>query len=516
MAKRPSKRANPKDTRKAPASSTRASVDASAPREGHPPQSTFRPGILAKSVIAIPLLNILKRDTNEPAKIHAIVIDLNLEYPKGIQGARAWTKDAIEKIVKEKGITKAPQQGLRPEKSGTNPQYLFAKLEAGVIRELAQQNAKESAIYHIWPDFQVRALVNKSISTVKADAAHASFSAFGDGIVWAVLDTGIDITHPHFTQYENLVLKKPLEHEDFTGTGLATEDPFGHGTHVAGIIAGGMTASKKREIRAFTRYLDEQGEPQDLQLTIESISGMAPKCKLLSMRVLDENGVGEVSSVLAAIAKIQEINGYGRRLLIHGVNMSIGYDFDPEWFACGHSPLCVEVDRLASTGVVVVVAAGNAGYGVAKSEYQGDVHAGLDMTIGDPGNAALAITVGSTHRTSPHTYGVSYFSSKGPTGDGRPKPDVVAPGEKIISCATGALRAESNAGECDYVENSGTSMAAPHVSGVIAAFLSVREEFKGESEKVKQVFMSSATDLKRERYFQGSGLVDLMRAVQSV
>lgn len=520
MAKRLSKRANPKDTRKPPASSTRASMDASAPQEDHPAQSTFRPRNLAKSVIAIPLLNILKRDKDEPAKIHAIVIDLNLEYPKGIQGARAWTKETIEKIVKEIGV-KAPQQGLRPEKSETNPQYLFAKLEAGVIRELAQQNANENAIYHIWPDFPVRALVNKSISTVKADAAHASFSAYGDGIVWAVLDTGIDITHPHFKQYKNLLLKKPLEHEDFTGTGPATEDPFGHGTHVAGIIAGGMTAldpssSEKREIRAFTRYLDEQGESQDRQLPLDAISGMAPKCQLLSMRVLDENGVGEVSSVLAAIAKIQEINGYGRRLLIHGVNMSIGYDFDPEWFACGHSPLCVEVDRLASTGVVVVVAAGNAGYGVAKSEYQGDVHAGLDMTIGDPGNAALAITVGSTHRTSPHTYGVSYFSSKGPTGDGRPKPDVVAPGEKIISCATGALRADSNAGECDYVENSGTSMAAPHVSGVIAAFLSVREEFKGESEKVKQVFMSSATDLKRERYFQGAGLVDLMRAVQSV
>jgi subtilisin family serine protease len=67
-----------------------------------------------------------------------------------------------------------------------------------------------------------------------------------------------------------------------------------------------------------------------------------------------------------------------------------------------------------------------------------------------------------------------------------------------------------------YREDSGTSMAAPHVSGVIAAFLSVRREFIGQAERVKEIFLSTATDLRRERYFQGHGLVDLMRAIQSV
>jgi len=141
----------------------------------------------------------------------------------------------------------------------------------------------------------------------------------------------------------------------------------------------------------------------------------------------------------------------------------------------------------------------------------------MQVTINDPGNAELAITVGSTHREMPHVYGVSYFSSKGPTGDGRMKPDVVAPGEKILSAATGKLlmdRAEGK--QCEYVEDSGTSMAAPHVSGVIAAFLSVRREFIGEPERVKQIFLEAATDLKRERSFQGAGLIDLMRAIQSV
>jgi serine protease AprX len=243
----------------------------------------------------------------------------------------------------------------------------------------------------------------------------------------------------------------------------------------------------------------------------------ASRCKLVNMRVLDADGFGEVSSLISAIAKIQEINGYGRRLLIHGVNISVGNDFEPEWFACGQSPLCVEVDRLVKSGVVVVAAAGNSGYGTLSTVFTGDVKMSMDLTINDPGNAQLAITVGSTHREMPHTYGVSYFSSKGPTGDGRLKPDLVAPGEKVISCAAGRARDDiEGRKDYDYIENSGTSMAAPHVSGVIAAFLSVRREFIGQPEKVKEIFMLAATDLQRERYFQGSGLVDLMRAIQSV
>jgi subtilisin family serine protease len=140
------------------------------------------------------------------------------------------------------------------------------------------------------------------------------------------------------------------------------------------------------------------------------------------------------------------------------------------------------------------------------------------MTINDPGNAELAITVGSTHRDMPHVYGVSYFSSKGPTGDGRLKPDLLAPGEKILSCAAGRKleAARNKEGECDYAEDSGTSMAAPHVSGVIAAFLSIRREFIGRPERVKEIFLSTATDLNREVAFQGRGLVDLMRAIQAV
>ncbi len=123
----------------------------------------------------------------------------------------------------------------------------------------------------------------------------------------------------------------------------------------------------------------------------------------------------------------------------------------------------------------------------------------------------------------PHTYGVSYFSSKGPTGDGRLKPDVVAPGERITSCAAGKFREKMNAlpgatapGTACYIDNSGTSMAAPHVSGALAAFLSIRREFIGQPERVKEICLAAATPLGRERYFEGNGLFDLMRMIQSV
>ena len=236
-------------------------------------------------------------------------------------------------------------------------------------------------------------------------------------------------------------------------------------------------------------------------------------------------GHGESTAIIAALQDIQKVNRFGDKLKIHGVNLSVGYPIDPTWFACGQSPICVEVTRLVNSGVVVVAAAGNTGYGYNVDFVQGSVAAGQGQTINDPGNTEVAITVGSTHRDMPHTYGVSYFSSKGPTGDGRGKPDLIAPGEKILSCAAGKARDKvmekiktkpNMPSDVDYVEDSGTSMAAAHVSGVIAAFLSVRPEFIGRPADVKRIFTSTATDLGRVTEFQGSGLVDLMRAIQSV
>ena len=562
-----------------------------------PKKKPFTPEVLDRTVIAIPLLKKfeaeaekLEKNPDHEPDLYKVIIDVNLEYHHGRHEARNYVRSLVKQVISKHKLD-PNKQHINEEKSKRSQQYLFATLSAGVIQELVELDqtvgqqkdqtevtpdkskadkktgtvtqVRNRAIHRIWPDFPINALVLKTIGTVKANAAHNSFGAWGEDIVWAVLDSGIDVNHPHFSKHGNL---KTSEHRDFTvphGPGEPLVDVFKHGTHVAGIIAGEMTEAEG-EISTETRYRDETGEIKTVTKKEKTISGMAPRCKLVSMKVLDDNGQGEASNLIAALEAIQEINGDGRRLRIHGVNMSVGYDFEPEWFACGQSPLCVEVNRLVKSGVVVVAAAGNTGYGYVQDAFKGAVTAGLGLTINDPGNAELAITVGSTHRDSPHIYGVSYFSSKGPTGDGRIKPDLVAPGEKIISCASGgrvannaataasetqaasevaaaaggqaavataAVATEGAAGAAiapavsaenkpkrigKYVEDSGTSMAAPHVSGVIAAFLSVRREFIGQPEEVKKIFLSTATDLKRDQYFQGHGLVDLMRAIQSV
>ena len=498
-----------------------------------------------------------------------VIIDLNLDHPGGREAARQWVVQNIEEAKRAVPV-EDEEQRIHARKSELNRQYVFARLEGRAIKELVRLDAEQAAkaaakasgegtgthaakpkqrstraaptkatlseacfraIHRIWPDFRIRATITKSLATVKADAAHASFSANGTGITWAIMDSGIDADHPHFQLHQNLDRDSPL-HADFTdpsagpaGPATALTDRFGHGTHVAGIIAGEQRsdgpASTVGTMRAVLRSISgyAAGQPPKIETNVihlEAIRGVAPRARLVSLKVLDEDGHGEISNLIAAITHIQERNGYGRRILVHGVNISLGYEFDPEWFACGQSPLCVEINRLVRSGVVVVVSAGNTGYGVLGAQ-QRATNAGLEVTINDPGNADLAITVGSTHRDMPHVYGVSYFSSKGPTGDGRPKPDLVAPGERILSCATGQLkRDKAKSDACDYVEDSGTSMAAPHVSGAVAAFLSVRREFIGEPEKVKTIFVATATDLKRDRYYQGAGLLDLMRAIQSV
>lgn len=518
-----------------------------------------------------------------------VIIDINLLFkPAGAEAidaaddgypnpdSRLKAKALIKHYIDEaKGASRVDDadQGVDRFKTEVSNQYVFARLEGKVIKKLVEIDRREAVrmqaearaaipgmvernsggedtttdaeleklrrklplsrfltMHHIWPDFEVRSCVVESVRTVKVDAARNSFSASGKGVTWAVMDTGIDASHPHFALHGNIDKASPY-HADFTGSPGGPEplkDAFGHGTHVAGIIAGEQKkGSDPATMKAVWQELDNgdagrAGDGSRARLTrqesLEAVSGMAPECRLVSLKVLDEFGIGKASSVIAAIAHVQLLNGHGRDLKIHGVNLSLGHPFDPKWFGCGHSPMCVEVNRLVKSGVVVVVAAGNTGYGKLQT-LEGQSDASLDLTINDPGNAEHAITVGSTHRDKPHMYGASYFSSKGPTGDGRCKPDLLAPGERIISCAatdSELLRREGGDETCFYFENSGTSMAAPHVSGAIAAFLSIRGEFIGEAEKVKKIFTSTATDLGRDRYFQGSGLVDLMRAIQSV
>ena len=493
--------------------------------------------------------------TRDPKAPDHYIFELNLKFSGGLPEAEKQFRRLLQRVL---GDDFEKDRELE-QVSIAYYHCLISVSEWSKLLKLdkATNDPKRRAIHRIWPDYEVKPLIDRSVATVKADAARRSFDATGERIVWAVIDSGIDGTHRHFKNPEFLTLSHesvaelhrdftiPLddETERFKTVATALQDPFGHGTHVAGIIAGGLpsgmsnreTKSRRKRtennsFRVFQRTLDYEEAGDRLaqrigerQVTDSArLRGVAPLCKLVSLRVLDARGSGRARNVMKALRYVRQINGEGKTPVIHGVNLSIGYEFDAEIFACGQSPVCEEVERLVRSGVVVVVAAGNTGYGKLAAN-QRTTRTGLLQSINDPGNAEGAITVGATHRDSPHTFGVSYFSSKGPTGDGRLKPDLVAPGERITSCAAGTFRDEIRqfvkdlaAGTAIYLDRNGTSMAAPHVSGAIAAFLSIRREFIKRPEDVKRIFLNSAMSLGRERYFEGRGMVDLMKAIQSV
>ncbi len=522
---------------------------------------------MAKTRIAPDLLQAMAEKTGARAAaniapgpegpLFPAVVEMNAAFPHGPKVARAML---LRQFLKERGGAgqKVPEAalarralvGLRPPPFPAPPtplfdvadklaianslftdSYLFGSLTQDTINRLGSltvtvDGEPTSLLHKVWADHAVRPLIFESVRTIKCDAARAAFRCAGKDIVWAVADTGIDETHPHFLTHRTLKLPKGLDHRDFTDTYATTAeaskaaliDSFGHGTHVAGIIAGETKPTNRRKIviTLGLRTSDVDNAPQKTTaVRKDPISGMAPLAKILSLKVLRSGDVGHVSHLLAAIGYLQSLNSFGRNIQVHGLNLSLGYPFRPEWFAAGQSPLCVEVNRLVKSGVVVVAASGNSGYGTVNDSQGRAEFAAHASTIDDPGNAELAITVGSTHREKPHTYGVSYFSGKGPTADGRMKPDLVAPGERIVSCALMDDDAKKQ-GVAPYREDSGTSMAAPHVSGAAAAFLSVRAEFKEQPDRLKEIFKSGATDLERKPEFQGAGLVDLMRSLQSV
>ncbi|HEX6755580.1 MAG TPA: S8 family serine peptidase [Mycobacteriales bacterium] len=514
-------------------------ADASPGPGGSPVPGGEPPTLLTAGVIAPPLRSGAERARvglpaaeDEPGPVMA---ELNLRYGGGPRAAfdrltHLWVR-----------VTGDPARAPNP----LAEEYATGSLSMAEMKRLVSADAvaiswSRRALRRLWPDFPVKAQVDGSCVTVKADAARRAFNAYGDRVVWAVIDSGIWAGHPHFAEHATLTHESVRDLHRFFPDGEPDPDPAralvdetGHGTHVAGIIAGSIAAWREgapgRTVQVTeSRFnVESPNDPLRQPRSVDDwalLAGMAPKAKLVSLKVLQAGGTtsARVARVIRALEYVRKVNGESTdSMRIHGVNLSLGYEFDPQWFACGQSPLCREVDKLVRSGVVVVVAAGNSGYGSLAVKQDAPAKFGLPMTINDPGNARLAITVGSTHRDAPHRYGVSYFSSKGPTGDGRRKPDLVAPGERITSAAAGDNLTAVLAGSVPdstavYVEETGTSMAAPHVSGAIAALFSVRREFIGRPEEVKQVVLSSAVPLGRTPDFEGAGLLDLMRILQSI
>ena len=420
-----------------------------------------------------------------------------------------------------------------------------APWDAKLVRE------NQPLVWSVSLNRPARSTLWRSRATVKADAAVRLFDITCHDLTWAVLDTGINAKHIAFrartpdgvryrdafegdkdrtrivASYDFSVVHRLLSEETLEETArelgasradakaleerLANGDETDwelvgrliripheernyrepkqeHGTHVAGILAGDCRVNAHEE-------MPSESAP----------AGLCPDLQLYDLRVFDDEGKGEEFNIMSALQFVRHLNTRREAMAVHGVNLSLSLRHDVANFACGRTPVCEECERLVGAGIVVVAAAGNDGY-LQYITTRGPQDSYRSISITDPGNAAGVITVGSTHRFQPHTYGVSYFSSRGPTGDGRAKPDLVAPGEKI-KAPVGATS--------DLKRMDGTSMAAPHVSGAAALLIARHRELAGQPARIKEVLCTTATDLGRERYFQGAGLIDVLRALQS-
>ena len=255
----------------------------------------------------------------------------------------------------------------------------------------------------------------------------------GTGICAAILDTGIAL-HPDLKD-------RVAGFRDFTGSSIKCRDDSGHGTHVAGILAGNGISSGG------------------------SYAGMAPRTDLLIGKVLDREGNGNVDNVISGIQWVMESAvSCGIRI----VNISVGTQ--PDLAQSQKDRLQKAVEELWDMGLIVVVSAGN--YGPRSG------------TVVVPGNSRKVITVGVPD--SPSSFSRSRrkrinYSGRGPTNECVIKPDIFAPGTGILSCNSRF----SFPGEPPYIMKSGTSMATPVVSGALACLLSKYPDMTNVEVKLK-------------------------------
>jgi serine protease AprX len=335
--------------------------------------------------------------------------------------------------------TAAAETGLEPRHTLQLMPCVAAEATPDEIERLAQRPEVE----RIWYDMPVYALLDVSVPHIRANEVWAQGDQ-GEGVRVAVLDTGCDMGHPDLQG-------RIRASKDFSGKGTA-QDGNGHGTHVASIIAGSGAASNGR------------------------YKGVAPAAELLIAKVLDDQGRGRMSDVMAgldwAVAQNAQV-----------VNLSLGSDMSCD----GTDAVSEACDAAVGRGVVVVVAAGNSGP--------------MPRTVGSPGCAREVITIGASTDDDQ----VASFSSRGPTSDGRVKPDVVLPGVNII--AARAAVTSLGGGQIDeyYTSLSGTSMATPHAAGVVALLLAANPSLTPR--QIKEVLKSTAVDLEENMNSQGAGRV---------
>jgi len=307
---------------------------------------------------------------------------------------------------------------------------------------------QDPSVLRIYHDQPVHAFLDEATSQIQLPLVwDAGWTA--EGVRVAVIDTGIDADHPDLAG-------RVVDTIDVTGEG--PQDENGHGTHCASILAGTGAASGGK------------------------YRGAAPGALIYSAKVLDRHGQGMMSDVMEGIEWAVDQGVQVISLSLGGSGSSDGAD--------ALSEIC---DAAVEQGVVVCVAAGNDGPG--------------SYTIGSPGAARLPITVGACNELDR----IASFSSRGPTADGRAKPDIVLPGVNI----TAARARGTTLGDIvddHYTTLSGTSMATPLAAGICALLLHAEPDLTPEA--IKERLRTTAIDLGADVYAQGTGRADAWRALQ--
>ena len=333
----------------------------------------------------------------------------------------------------------------------------WGELTTGPGSRSASGPTFDPGIEKVWLDGQVRASLDESVPQIGAPEAWAA-GYTGAGVKVAVLDTGIDASHPDLAD-------AVIAAEDFTESGT-TQDGYGHGTHVASIITGSGEASTGK------------------------YKGAAPDAGLLVGKVLDDGGFGTDSGIIAGM---EWAAAQGARI----ISLSLG--------GCptdGTDPMSQAVDSLTeSSGALFTIAAGNHPHGGECAEPQ--------HFVSSPAAADQALAVGSVTKQD----ALSTFSNVGPrVGDGAVKPEITAPGQDIVAARATGTELGDIVDE-QYVRLSGTSMATPHVAG--AAALLAQQHPTWKAAQLRSALMGTAAPNPELTAFQqGAGRVDVARAIQ--
>ncbi|RLC70258.1 MAG: hypothetical protein DRI52_07410 [Chloroflexi bacterium] len=361
--------------------------------------------------------------------------------------AAASSEETIPIIVKYRtGVVAA--QKLVP---GVSPAFRYKLVPAVAMRVKPadiQTLSEDDSVVRIWQDLPVHTCLHESLPLIGVPAVWAA-GVRGRGVKIGIVDTGIDPDHPDFAG-------RIVSGANFVRDGSSYRDDNGHGTHVAGIAAG------------------------DGSVLGGKYRGVAPEASLYVAKVLDAGGSGMMSGVMAGIEWAVEQG-------VQVINLSLGGPAPCD----GTDALSETCDAAVAAGVVVCVAAGNLG---PKAK-----------TVGSPGCARQVITLGASDKLDD----IASFSSRGPTSDGRTKPDLVFPGVDIVAPRA---RGTTMGYPLDdyYTTASGTSMATPHATGAVALLLQTDPTLTPT--QVKDLLMQTAKDLGFEANTQGAGRADVHQA----